>query len=305
MFRDTVGSASSCAPLDRKEIQTRVEGCPSLPSLRSINHALKGLLASDQRFTFQIAEIIRRDPSLTARILRLVNSVYYGLSRPIKNIEEAVFYLGVRQIRELAMVTPIIEDLQKLTGNRTFPWRDFWRHCIGTAIMTREITELGQASNDDTSYLGGLLHDVGKIVMAASFPEHFAVIYQCKNVSASDLLQLEREVLGMDHAELGSIYLKNQPLSETFVEIARFHHAPDQSPDHRDVVSAVQVANLMIREAKIGSSGDPDSVASESWFDSAGWKILFSRQTAAEQSILRASLKRSLDRIPVILESLI
>ena len=99
----------------RKQIDYRLNGAPCLPSLSSIESALKELLTADQRYTTQIAEIIRRDPSLTSRLLHLVNSVYYGLANPIKNIEEAVFFLGVRQIRQLAMVTPIIEDFQKLT----------------------------------------------------------------------------------------------------------------------------------------------------------------------------------------------
>src|SRR5436190_761397 len=117
----------------------RVKGCARLPSLRSIDSALRELLNADQRYTTQIAEVIRRDPSLTSRLLRLVNSVYYGLTTPVNNIEEAVFYLGVRQIRQLAMVTPIIEDFQKLAGKSPFPAREFWQHCIGTAIITREI----------------------------------------------------------------------------------------------------------------------------------------------------------------------
>src|ERR1700759_258623 len=131
--------ATKCERLDRQQIENRLKGCPCLPSLGSIENALKDLLNPDQRYTSQIAEIIRRDPSLTSRLLRLVNSVFYGISRPIKNIEEAVFYRGVRQIRQLAMVPPIIEDFQKLAGNRHYSWREFWRHCIGTALMTREV----------------------------------------------------------------------------------------------------------------------------------------------------------------------
>ncbi|HET7625133.1 MAG TPA: HDOD domain-containing protein [Verrucomicrobiae bacterium] len=305
MSTDVAGAATPCEPLDRKQIETRLNGCPSLPSLSSINNALKGLLGADQRFTFQIAEIIRRDPSLTARLLRLVNSVYYGISRPIKNIEEAVFYLGVRQIRELAMVTPIIEDMQKLAGHPKFAWREFWRHCIGTAILTREIMEIVEPSNDDTFYLGGLLHDMGKIVMAATFPKHFAAIYLVKLEPNGDLLQIEKNVLGMDHTELGAIYLKKQMLTEVFVDIAQFHHQPELSANHRKTVSAVQIANLLIRKAKIGDSGDPGISEPESWMESSGWKTLFARQTEAEQAIVRASLKRSLERIPVILEGLI
>src|SRR5271166_3808580 len=145
----TSGLPPKCERLERKQIETRLNGCACLPSLGSIDSALKELLGADQRYTSQIAEIIRRDPSLTARLLRLVNSVYYGFSTPIKSIEEAVFYLGVRQIRQLAMVTPVIEDFQKLAGNRNFPWREFWRHCIGTALMTREVVDIIQSSNEE------------------------------------------------------------------------------------------------------------------------------------------------------------
>ena len=107
--------------LDRKEINNRLELCPPLPSLSSINKALQGLLFAEQRFSAQISEIVRRDPSLTSRLLRLVNSVYYGLTTPVNSIEEAVFYLGVRQIRQLTTVTPIIEDFQKLSGKISRP----------------------------------------------------------------------------------------------------------------------------------------------------------------------------------------
>src|ERR1051325_12013925 len=86
-----VSTPQKLGKLDRKEINSRLELCPSLPSLGSINQALQGLLSAEQRFSAQISEVIRRDPSLTSRLLRLVNSVYYGLETPVNSIEEAVF----------------------------------------------------------------------------------------------------------------------------------------------------------------------------------------------------------------------
>jgi len=296
---------AQCEPLDRQQIENRLKGCACLPSLGSIDSALKELLAADQRYTSQIAEIIRRDPSLTARILRLVNSVYYGLSKPIKNIEEAVFYLGVRQIRQLAMVTPIIEDFQKLAGNQRFPWREFWRHCISTALMTREVIDVIQTPNEEIDYVAGLIHDVGKIVMASAFPEHFDEIYHCRIEGGGDLLQIEKEVLGVDHAELGALYLKKQVLPELFVEIVLFHHQPDQAQHHASITAAVQVADLLVRHAKIGDSGNRVEISDEACFNSTGWTMLFGHQTAEEKAITRASLKRSLERIPTILEGLV
>src|SRR5271155_4604359 len=212
-----------CQRLDRRQIENRLRSCPCLPSLGSIEFALKELLGADQRYTSQIAEIIRRDPSLTARLLRLVNSVYYGISTPIKSIEEAVFYLGVRQIRQLAMVTPIIEDFQRLAEGRRFPWRQFWRHCIAVALMTREITDLLQSQDDEIDYVAGLIHDVGKIVMASAFPDHFTEVYHNRAEMSGSLLEREKEVLGVDHAELGAMYLRRQRLPEIFVEIVQNH----------------------------------------------------------------------------------
>src|ERR1043166_303117 len=157
-----VAESSSLRTFDRDEVLVRIRSCPRLPSLRSIDTALRDLLNADHRYTAQISSVIRRDPSLTARLLRLVNSVYYSLTTPVNSIEEAVFYLGVRQIRQLAMITPIIEDFQKLASG-PFPWRDFWQHCIGPAILTREIANTVIHLNDDSAYISGLIHDVGRI----------------------------------------------------------------------------------------------------------------------------------------------
>lgn len=276
-----------------------------MPSLSTIDAALKELLGADQRYTSQIAEIIRRDPGLTSRLLRMVNSVYYGMSRPVKNIEEAVFYLGVRQIRQLAMLTPIIEDLQRLAGNYQFPWREFWQHCIGTALVTREVIDIVQASNEETDYVAGLIHDVGKIVMASAFPEQFAQICQRRGDPGTELPNLEREILGVDHAELGAIYLKKQLLPDVYVEIVQFHHCPERAHHHEKLVAAVQVADMLVRHAKIGDSGNCAEVPDESWFDSSGWQILFAHQSPSEKSATHASLKRSLEGIPTMLEGMV
>ncbi len=294
-----------CPRLDRRQIESRLRSCPCLPSLASIENALKELLGSDQRYTSQIAEIIRRDPSLTARLLRLVNSVHYGISKPVKNIEEAVFYLGMRQIRQLAMVTPIIEDFQILAGHTRLEWRGFWHHCIGTALMTREVIDLVQSQQADSDYVAGLIHDVGKIAMASAFPEHFAEIYIHRTEAEMDLMELEREVLGMDHAELGAIYLQKQTLPEVFVEIVQFHHQPELAPTHGLVAAAVQVADLLVQQGKIGYSGRLPPKDPELWRKTTGWKMLFAHQTEDENAISRASLKHSLERMPATLEGLV
>jgi putative nucleotidyltransferase with HDIG domain len=293
-------------PCDQGHIVEKVKNCPRLPSLRSIETALRELLHADNRFTTQISEVIRRDPSLTARLLRLVNSVYYGLTTPVNSIEEAVFYLGVRQIRQLAVVTPVIEDFQKLAGATSFRWREFWQHCIAVAILTRELTSSIMRLEDESDYVAGLVHDVGRIVMASAFPQHFNAIYLDEEIGADDdLLARERSILGVDHTELGAIYLSQHQLPGVLVEVARFHHSPEQCSKSRELVAAVHIADMLARFARIGSSGNNSPVEDESWLETPAWQILHPNVSRTDQLIAQATLKRTLERLPHILEGLV
>ncbi|MEW6306519.1 MAG: HDOD domain-containing protein [Verrucomicrobiota bacterium] len=294
-----------CAPLPRETIEARVSGCARLPSLRSVDSALRDLLGADQRYTQQISEVIRRDPSLTSRLLRLVNSVYYGFSTPIKSIEEAVFYLGVRQIRQLAMVTPVVEDFQRLAGNTPFGWRRFWQHCIGTAMLTREVTNLISSPDDEVDYVAGLVHDVGVIVMSSAFSEHFRAIYCRGEMAVDDIRPLEREVLGMDHAELGAIYLEQHRLPQVLVDTARYHQEPERAAHHAQIIAAVQIADGLARSAGIDIMPADKSADAESWMKVTGWGILFPRRSAEEHAIAQAQLRRSMERLPQLLEGLV
>ena len=296
---------STPARLDLNKIEAQLARCPSLPSLNSINQALQELLSVDQRYSAQISEVIRRDPSLTARLLRLVNSVYYGLSNPVNSVEEAVFYLGMRQIRQLTMVTPIIEDFQKLTRQCAFPWREFWQHSIGAAILTREVVAAVATTTDESDYVAGLVHDVGKIVMAWSFPDHFAEIHRQAGEGKRDLSEIESEVLGLDHSELGALYLERHRLPELMVKSARFHHQPEKAGPHASIIASVQIADLLLRKENIGCSGNYLPVTQEQCLAASGWAILLPNADEAEQAIAKASLHRSLERLPHVLEGLV
>lgn len=302
---DKSAPSASAAPPARSEIERRLGKCALLPSLSSINGVLRELLNAEQRYTTQISDVIRRDPSMTTRMLRLVNSVYYGLTTPVTSIEEAVFYLGIRQVRQIAMSTPIIEDLQKLSLHQAFPWREFWQHCIATAVLSREITGAIQPVQDEVEYVAGLLHDVGRIVMAAEFPNEFAAVCAQAGRSQQDLRELEVAVLGMDHCEMGGIYLRHHRLPEIIVAAAEFHAEPERASDHGQLVAAVQLANYLVRVSQIGHSGNPAPATEEEWLKLTGWGILFPHRMEEEQALLRASLKHSLERLPRILDGII
>ncbi|MEN9840793.1 MAG: hypothetical protein RL376_593, partial [Verrucomicrobiota bacterium] len=210
-----MSTSPSAGPYLDDEIRQRIERCPKLASLQSINRKLAGLVNSEQSYTSQIAEIIRRDPSLTSRLLRMVNSVYFGLSAKVNNIEEAVLYLGLRQIRELSMATPVIEDMEKISPSALkLPWREMWQHSIGTAIMTREIlATTNLLVDDDTDYIIGLLHNVGKVVLATAWPHEFERIVGQEHLDPESVCAVERELIGWDHAAIGGYYLEKHQLA--------------------------------------------------------------------------------------------
>lgn len=307
----TATSAPPRAPAIRfseEEITRRINACPKLASLQSINRALGDLVRSEGSLNSQIAEVIRRDPSLSARLLRMVNSVYFGLSARVNNIEEAVFFLGLRQIRELSMATPVIEELEQLQRNAsaTLPWKDLWTHSIGTAILTREILASTTLHiDDDTDYLIGLLHNVGKVVMAYAFPDELRTLMATPAATPTDYTLLERQLIGWDHAKIGAHYIERHHLAEEIFIAVHYHNDPDRAPRHRLFAAAVQIADHLVRHAGIsGGFEQVDPVEADAWLTLPGWNILYGAD-GPESMLARASLANSLQRLPSMLQGLL
>ena len=205
----------------------RINQCPKLASLESINETLANLLDSEDSFVGQIAEVIRLDPSLTTRVLDLVNSIFFGSKEDhhITGVEEASIFLGLNRIRELIAATPIIEEISAL-GKKSehFSWESFWRHSIGTAILTREILSIADHKvEQEADYVAGLLHNLGILILAITFPEIFPHVYGKSHQSLKELTTKEVSLVGWDHAKMGAYYLWNHHISEEVVEAVHWH----------------------------------------------------------------------------------
>ena len=294
------------ARLSNQEIEQRINNSPRLASLRSINAALGELVNAENSFTSQIAEIIQRDPSLTSRLLKLVNSVFFGLSRRVNNIEDAVFYLGLCQIRELALATPVIEDFESLSIHfKDTNWRDLWQHSIGTAILTREILAVANVVyEDDTDYIVGLVHNVGKLVMAYVFPEEFVQTLEMEAATTEDVCAMEQELIGWDHSRIGAHYLQRHQLSPEIVMAAQYHNAPRAASKFQKSCAAVQVADHMVRSVGICGIEPTQAVTEKDWQRLPGWQVLFS-STRHEVQLGIASLRHTLKQLPGVLKGMV
>jgi HD-like signal output (HDOD) protein len=286
------------------EITTRVRMCPRLPSLRSIQGALRELLAAEQRFAGQISEVIRRDPGLTARLLRLVNSAHFGLSHKVTNLEEAVFYVGVRQVRELATMTPVIDDFKRLAGPKGGAWRDLWKHSIASAMVTKELMLATPEPGDDLDYVAGLVHDVGWIVLGTVFPDHYHEILNRLTEGTSSARHIETDVLGCDHAQLGAIYLKTQELGATLIQATSFHHTPAGAENYARLAAAVQIADNFTISIGLGHPGDVVK-GGPSWQEVSGWSLLFPSELESNKKFAIKTLERMGERLPGMVDCLV
>ncbi len=305
---DRQNSGNDVKPLSNFLLIERINQCPKLASLKSINETLSELLDSEDSFVSQIAEVIRLDPSLTTRVLDLVNSIFFG-SRDnprISGVEEASIFLGLNRIKELLSATPVIEEITELGKNvSSFPWINFWKHSIGTAILSREVLSLaGKKYEDESDYVAGLLHNLGKLILAITFPELFQKL--CKETFRDTIhaIEIEKQIIGWDHAKIGAYYLWNHHISDEVVEAIHWHNNPKESRENNELASAIQVADLLT--CQLGVTGIEKCIPEKnSYLKTDGWSVLFGDKDENELSEILESLKNTLDRVSRTLHGII
>lgn len=264
------------ATYSENQIEARLRASARLPSLKSINLALQDLLNSEASDVAEIGDVIQRDPSMTARILRLVNSVTFGINYKVQTVQEAVIYLGMRHVRQVALLTPVIDEFQELPLDAHFSWRNFWKHCLGVALVTQDILADESQELADLGYISGLIHDLGKIAIAYIFPEHFHQIYLSGRFDDPESLLIEENAcIGSTHADIGALYAEIQKLDSPFIDTIRHHHKPSRASSVPKVAAAVQLADGIVHLLGIGQSGIQWDLNVPKSLTHSGWKILF------------------------------
>ena len=288
-------------------LRQRIEACPKLASLRSIHGALADLLRNHHSQAGQFAEIIARDPSLTARLLRMVNSVYFGLGTQVGTIEDAVLYLGLRQIRSLALATPVLEDMSAMGADGPqVSWRDFWLHTLACAFATRDLLNQSDVTiDDDTDYITGLLQNVGKVVIAKVFPAEFAQLTQSVYENEAQVLAAERALLGWDHAAIGAYYLENHKIPAEIVEAVRFHHDPLQAPARKHLAAATHLADGYARLAGLTGGVEVRPAPTEDELIADPSAALLWGDDLAERTRQMRPLTDSMRRLPQLVNALL
>lgn len=240
--------------LNQPELRRVVTQIDQLPTLPSLYTEILRCLENETAEIADVAEIVSRDIGMTAKILQLVNSAFFGLGRPISHIAEAVSYLGLELIKGLVLTIHCFRQFEGGgTSGKTYQY--LWQHSFAVAEAAREIAR--QSGKDaqlrETAYVGGMLHDTGKLILEARFPRECASVARIVKQRNIPDTEAEKEVLSVTHAELGAYLLGIWGLPMHLVETVAFHHQPSLAHlpgNSADLLVTVHVADVFVHETE-------------------------------------------------------
>lgn len=247
-IKDTVNRACALRDLLASEnLGALVSQIKSLPSLPSLYTRIIEILQSDDPSLQKIGEIVSEDIAMSAKVLQLVNSSFFGIARRISNPIQAVMFLGLETVKALVLSVQIFAkwESRKVKG---FEIESLWHHSMTVGAMARRLAETEQLSarEADEAFTAGLLHDVGKLILAASLPNAYQKVLAASKAQRIPLWQVEEQAFGTTHAEVGAYLLGLWGLPTSIVEAVAWHHRPAECPAHTFCpLTTVHVANAL------------------------------------------------------------
>ncbi len=236
----------------------------SLPSTPAIYQELMQILQTPDASAQSIGATLSRDMGMTAKVLQMVNSAFFGLRRQVTNPEEAVMFVGVDTVKALALSVSAFSSFSASRCPR-FSIEDLQRHSTVVAAIAREITKSRAEFKPavDNTFVAGLLHDVGRLVLVAHHPDQYDRVLGAVAGGNRTLTEAERETFGTTHAEVGSYLLWLWGLPDSVVEAVAFHHCPSRSRGKSfGPIAAVHVANVLAEMQPDGTPAAGDEIDS-------------------------------------------
>jgi putative nucleotidyltransferase with HDIG domain len=229
-------------PLD---VEVLVRKIGKLPASSEVILELLRVIDADEIGATALAEIISRDQAIVVRLLRIANSSFYALPGQVESITDAIAILGWRQVRTLEAGVAIFRNFRdvKTPG---FDFNQFWQHSVAVAVATRELA-LRMKLGEGGAFVAGLIHDIGRIAVAHSFPEHAQAVACYQETHTCPVAEAERAVLGIDHAHIGGALAERWHFPSAICNAIAAHHATEDTlAAHLDPLAlAVCLANAL------------------------------------------------------------
>ena len=246
------------------QVLRKINNLPSLPAV------VMELLASIEQEDVNLdtlAHGIAQDQALAAKTLRVANSSFYGMAHQITTINEAIAVLGFRAVRSLATTAALVSTFDSHKPGQ-IDFAPFWRHSVATAVCARELAKHLQL-NTEHAYTTGLLHDIGRLVLATQFQIAYQDVMAYRTLHDCTLLQAERAVLNIDHAVVGHAMTGHWKFPQEMQQAIANHHSPELAPS-QTLPRVIQVADALAHALDL--SRDEDDLVPE--VSPATWQLL-------------------------------
>ncbi len=241
-------------------LQRISESVLNLPTLPTIHARLLELVDHPKATAQLLGSLIREDQSLTARLLKMCNSAYYGLSVEVESVDRAIVLLGFDTVREMSLGISVIDQFDKVGGRGSLDLTKFWEHSAMVALSAKNIAKEWFPEVAKEAFLAGLLHDVGKLILIQYLEGEFGDILIEADLGDDFLFEIEMKKLGTHHGEIGFWLARKWNFPKAVSECIRFHHYPEKSSKHSKLVAVVCLANLITQEMKLGFGGNVRSI---------------------------------------------
>jgi len=231
------------------DIRSIIGDLKSIPTLPGLISKLGALTENNKASAQEMARVVSTDQILSVKVLRLVNSAFYGFSRRVSTVSNAIILLGVNVVKSLTISSSIFEIMEKNTVG-------LWEHSMGVAVAANIIArELKLPEPEETS-TAALLHDIGKVIIKIRLREDYGRLTQAIQEKGIMMIEAEQELLETDHAEIGAWIAQTWLLPEKLIEPIACHHNVEKSLVQRTKTSVVHVADVLIKASAFGFSGD-------------------------------------------------
>ena len=210
----------------RKKPEALLKGIVELSSLPFIYIKINDAVNNPRSSIKDISEIISGDPGLTSRLLRLVNSAFYGFPSKVETVSRARLMVGTQQMRDLALATSVMSLFKGIPGHLV-SMESLWRHSVACGLAARMLAKVRQSEvNAELLFTAGIIHDIGRLVIYKKIPETAQeMIIRCRD-SKEPLYLVEKEVLGFDHSDLWRMLAQSWNLPPSLEEVLACHHFP-------------------------------------------------------------------------------
>ena len=239
-----------------KDIKAIIQKIDHLKPMPQVAQKVMSVAQDANSSMSDLSEIIIYDQALTANLLRVCNSALFGLPKEVESVQQAIVYLGMDQVVDLVLMNGGAANLKGKQDGYDLAEGDLWKYSVSSALIARELAERGNMENSHLIFTAALVKDIGKVVLNQYVADSYEKINLLVSKHEFSFKEAEKAVIGIDHAELGSMVAKKWHFSKKMADIIRLHHSPGESEDSLLETSIVHLADTLCMMMGIGVGSD-------------------------------------------------